>query len=114
MTVKPGSTHTFSAIRHYRGIQSRVARNLGVSKTMVSHVVNGKKTSARISAALDAEIELVNKAALDRRADPPIEPKPRIRFRVWFGYPNGEVMATGNFPFCGATVIGRAHVEAGS
>jgi len=40
----------------YIGLQSRIARALGINRATVCQVMSGKKTSARISKAIDREI----------------------------------------------------------
>jgi hypothetical protein len=51
----------------YAGMQTRVAKELGVNRSMVCQVMSGAKTSARVSKAIDREIarierEIVRKA----------------------------------------------------
>ncbi len=46
---------------HYRGIFSRVARQLGVDRSYVSRVANGQRRSAIVEDALLAEIKRVEK-----------------------------------------------------
>jgi hypothetical protein len=55
---------TFGSIRLAHGIRSRVASSLMVSKQSVAKVVKGTTKSARISAALAAEIERINSTVL--------------------------------------------------
>jgi DNA-binding transcriptional regulator YdaS (Cro superfamily) len=45
----------------YVGLQSRIARTLGVSSAAVCQVMSGKKTSARISKAIDREIARIER-----------------------------------------------------
>ena len=93
----------------YRGIHIRVAQQIGVSRSIVSRVARGKKKSARISAALAAEVEKVEKQlALSGGTK-----KQHLTFRVFFDH-NGETFAIGHFPHCGLIVIGRTRVEAAS
>lgn len=60
------STHgnTKSALtRHslYRGVYSRVARQLGVDRSFVSRVAHGQRRSARVEAALRKEIARIDR-----------------------------------------------------
>lgn len=50
-------------LRHslYAGLQARVARELGVGRSMVCQVMSGTKTSARISKAIDREIARIER-----------------------------------------------------
>jgi hypothetical protein len=82
----------------FRGLQGRVAKSLGVSKSMVSQVARGKKHSQRIKDALLSEA---------KKIAPVKSVKPRIKFRIFLQFPNGDVKATGSFPFCGLATIGR-------
>jgi hypothetical protein len=46
----------------YRGLYSRVARRVGVDRSLVSRVAKGKKTSKRVEKALRREIARVKRA----------------------------------------------------
>ena len=50
-------------MRHslYVGLQSRIARDLGVGRAMVCMVMSGARTSARISKAIDREIARIER-----------------------------------------------------
>jgi hypothetical protein len=50
-------------IRHslYRGIYSRVARQLGIDRSYVSRVASGQRRSAKVEAALLKEIKRIEK-----------------------------------------------------
>jgi transcriptional regulator with XRE-family HTH domain len=52
---------TLNGIRLYRGLYSRVARNLGVDPSYVSRVARGERRSKSIEAALGAEIRRLEK-----------------------------------------------------
>jgi DNA-binding transcriptional regulator YdaS (Cro superfamily) len=65
-----------------RGIQQRVAKNLGIHKSVVSRVANGKKKSVRISAALAAEIALLNQTVLSGNGARPSDPSTAHRSEV--------------------------------
>ena len=45
----------------YRGLHSRVAKRLGVSRSYVWRVANGERTSAEVEAALEKELARVQK-----------------------------------------------------
>jgi predicted XRE-type DNA-binding protein len=47
----------------YRGIFTRVARQLGVDRSYVSRVANGQRHSAKVEAALLSEIKRIEKAS---------------------------------------------------
>ena len=47
--------------RRYRGLYSRVARQLGVDRSLVSRVARGERRSKRIEAALNAELSRIEK-----------------------------------------------------
>jgi transcriptional regulator with XRE-family HTH domain len=47
----------------YRGIYSRVARQLGIDPSYVSRVARGERQSAKIEAALMKEIRRIEKGA---------------------------------------------------
>jgi hypothetical protein len=64
-------------IRQTRGIEVRVARAMNVSRSMVSQVARGRKKSARISAALAAEIERINQQFLSGNGARALETRPR-------------------------------------
>lgn len=46
-----------------RNVQSRVARELGVSRSHVCMVANGHRTSARVTKALEREFRRIEEAA---------------------------------------------------
>jgi hypothetical protein len=46
----------------YRGLYSRVARRVGVDRSLVSRVAKGQKTSKRVEKALRREIARVDRA----------------------------------------------------
>jgi hypothetical protein len=46
----------------YWGVYSRVARRLGVHRTMVSRVAKGQKTSKRVEQALRRELARIERA----------------------------------------------------
>jgi transcriptional regulator with XRE-family HTH domain len=48
-------------IRHYRGLYSRVAKQLGVDRSFVSRVANGERQSESVQRALAREIERIDK-----------------------------------------------------
>jgi transcriptional regulator with XRE-family HTH domain len=60
MGQAPDPFHALLVIRHYRGIQARIAKRLGISRQAVSQVVSGERKSARISAALAEESALTD------------------------------------------------------
>jgi hypothetical protein len=113
---------SFLLIQNYRGIQSRIAKRFGVSRTAVSQVVSGKKKSARISAALAEESALIDfkiqQTVLSLRADRAAKKqgaKPRIVLRCMdtpsFSSTFGVTLAT--VPGVGGAIeIGRPHAEA--
>ena len=45
----------------YAGLQVRVARYLGVGRSMVCQVMSGDKTSARVTKAIDREIARIER-----------------------------------------------------
>lgn len=45
----------------YRGLYSRVARQLGVDRSYVSRVARGERRSERVEAALRAEVKRIEK-----------------------------------------------------
>jgi predicted XRE-type DNA-binding protein len=53
----PRKRTTLMAIRHglYVGLQSRVAKRLGINRSVVCRVMNGTATSARVLHALEKE-----------------------------------------------------------
>ena len=51
----------------YRGIFSRVARQLGVDRSYVSRVAHGQRHSAEVEAALLTEIKRVEKSSKKHR-----------------------------------------------
>jgi len=53
------STSAFSALSIFRGLYQRVAAKLGVDPSYVSRVARGERRSAAVSAALQAEMELI-------------------------------------------------------
>jgi len=52
-------------LRHvlYRGIYSRVARELGIDRSYVSRVASGERRSPKVEAALRKEIKRIEKLA---------------------------------------------------
>lgn len=46
---------------HYRGIYSRVARQLGIDRSYVSRVASGERRSPKVEAALLKEIRRIEK-----------------------------------------------------
>jgi DNA-binding transcriptional regulator YdaS (Cro superfamily) len=113
---------TFFVAHHYRGIQSRIARRLGVSKSLVSQVANGHKRSARISSALAEE-----SCRVDREIRSSVSRKPRIVLRCSivlrsshheneFVYASGpDIIEFGGKEYAlGTIAIGRPHMEAAS
>jgi|SwirhisoilCB3_FD_contig_123_73083_length_447_multi_4_in_0_out_2_1 hypothetical protein len=64
---------TLNGIRLYRGLYSRVARNLGVDPSYVSRVARGERRSKSIEAALSAEV---------RRLEKRIRPRGSMRFHL--------------------------------
>jgi hypothetical protein len=56
-------------VRHslYRGVYSRVAKQLGVDRSYVSRVACGERRSAKIEAALIKEIKRIDKMVLPKR-----------------------------------------------
>ncbi len=52
---------TLNGIRLYRGLYSRVARNLGVDPSYVSRVARGERRSKSIESALSAEVRRLEK-----------------------------------------------------
>ncbi|HUQ50017.1 MAG TPA: hypothetical protein VM056_04820 [Terriglobales bacterium] len=67
-----GDNHNINAnfIRHslYRGVYSRVARQLGLDRSYVSRVASGQRRSKVVEAALLAEVKRIEKLAGTRRA----------------------------------------------
>ncbi|HUR36406.1 MAG TPA: hypothetical protein VM009_01225 [Terriglobales bacterium] len=57
-------------LRHtlYRGVYSRVAKQLGMDRSYVSRVASGQRRSKQVEAALLAEIKRIEKIAGKRRA----------------------------------------------
>lgn len=57
------SSMTSVLVRHtlYRGIYSRVARELGIDRSYVSRVANGQRRSAKVEKALLKEIKRIEK-----------------------------------------------------
>jgi transcriptional regulator with XRE-family HTH domain len=55
-------------VRHslFRGIYSRVARQLGVDRSYVSRVASGERRSAKVEAALLNEIKRIEKIKIDK------------------------------------------------
>jgi len=53
-------------VRHslYRGVYSRVAKQLGVDRSYVSRVASGERRSKKIEAALIKEIKRIDKLGL--------------------------------------------------
>lgn len=45
----------------YLGLQSRIAKSLGITRSMVCQVMSGAKTSARVSKALAKEIDRIER-----------------------------------------------------
>ena len=56
---------TLSRHSLYRGVYSRVARQLGVDRSFVSRVANGQRSSARVEAALRKEIARIERLVKD-------------------------------------------------
>ena len=56
-------------LRHslYRGVYSRVAKQLGVDRSYVSRVACGDRKSAKIEAALIKEIQRIDKLVLPKK-----------------------------------------------
>jgi DNA-binding transcriptional regulator YdaS (Cro superfamily) len=50
----------------FRGIYSRVARQLGVDRSYVSRVASGERRSAKVEAALLKEIKRIEKIKIGR------------------------------------------------
>lgn len=50
-------------LRHYRGLFSRVAREVGVDRSYVSRVARGERQSERVQNALNREIARIEKLA---------------------------------------------------
>ena len=48
-------------LRHYRGLYSRVARELGVDRSYVSRVARGERESERVRKALEREMSRIEK-----------------------------------------------------
>ena len=61
------NTKKSALTRHslYRGVYSRVARQLGVDRSFVSRVANGQRSSARVEAALRKEIARIERLLRD-------------------------------------------------
>ena len=57
-------TKEFAKIRQYRGLFSRVARELGVDRSFVSRVASGERQSERVSRALNREFARIERAAV--------------------------------------------------
>ncbi|MCU1310542.1 MAG: hypothetical protein JWO20_1667 [Candidatus Angelobacter sp.] len=55
-------------VRHslFRGIYSRVARQLGVDRSYVSRVASGERRSVKVEAALLKEIKRIEKIKIDK------------------------------------------------
>jgi hypothetical protein len=47
----------------YRGIYSRVAKQLGIDRSFVSRVANGQRHSTQVESALKSEIKRIEKLA---------------------------------------------------
>jgi len=62
-----GNTKKSALTRHslYRGVYSRVARQLEVDRSFVSRVANGQRRSARVEAALRKEIARIERVLKD-------------------------------------------------
>ena len=58
-------------IREYRGLYSRVARELGVDRSYVSRVASGERVSERVQRALEREVTRIEKSLS--------KPQPKIR-----------------------------------
>jgi DNA-binding transcriptional regulator YdaS (Cro superfamily) len=58
-----GKRTTHWRLKHslYSGLQSRVARSLGISRSVVCQVMNGSKTSKRVATALEKEFSRVER-----------------------------------------------------
>lgn len=52
----------------YRGVYSRVAKQLGLDRSYVSRVASGQRRSKKVEAALMAEIRRIEKLAGKRQA----------------------------------------------
>lgn len=52
----------------YRGVYSRVAKQLGLDRSYVSRVASGQRRSKKVEAALMAEIRRIEKLAGKRKA----------------------------------------------
>ena len=62
VTKRNATTHrALERYRRYRGLYSRVARQLGVDRSLVSRVARGERRSKRIEAALNAELSRIEK-----------------------------------------------------
>lgn len=57
------STTALEKALHYRGLLTRVANILGVTRQHVGRVARGERQSSRVFAALLAEIQRIEKAA---------------------------------------------------
>ena len=51
----------FAQYARYRGLYSRVARQLGVDRSYVSRVARGERRSRRVENALRAEVKRIRK-----------------------------------------------------
>jgi DNA-binding MarR family transcriptional regulator len=56
-------TSPLSRALEYRGLLTRVARQLDLDRTHVSRVARGQRTSSRVLRALLAEVQRIEKAA---------------------------------------------------
>jgi CheY-like chemotaxis protein len=79
MATRHDPTDTHSAYDLFRGIYSRVARQLGVDRSYVSRVAQGERRSPRIEQALREELHRIEKALKSRgRGMPAKGPHPAV------------------------------------
>ncbi len=59
VTANHNKNPALKRYRLYRGLYARVARRLGVDRSYVSRVARGERRSARVEAALKAELRRI-------------------------------------------------------
>jgi transcriptional regulator with XRE-family HTH domain len=64
------NTHVVAPYELYRGLLSRIARQLGLSRSYVSRVAHGERTSAAVEAALRKELARIQAPRRARASHP--------------------------------------------